>query len=71
MTLDPQLLEILACPKCKTKVLESNQCLVCSNSDCRRSYSINDGIPVMLVDESSILENDAWQKAIDSAPASS
>ena len=71
MALDPQLLEILACPKCKTKVLESDQSLVCCDSQCRRSYEIKDGIPVMLVDESSILESDVWQKTMDSLAPSS
>ena len=43
------LLKILACPACKTPVrLEENK-LVCDQ--CKRRYRIEDGIPVMLIDE--------------------
>ena len=45
-----ELLEILACPKCHTKVefKEPDQ-LLCPH--CRVRYPIVDGIPVMLVEE--------------------
>ena len=44
-----ELLEILACPKCKSDVrLEGNK-LVCTN--CGREYRIEDGIPIMLVED--------------------
>ena len=49
--INQQLLEILACPACKSKVnLESNR-IVCSNSQCRLRYPIREGIPVMLIEE--------------------
>ncbi len=47
--IDPQLLEILACPVCKTPVTQQDDWLVCAT--CKRRYPIRDGIPVMLVDE--------------------
>jgi uncharacterized protein YbaR (Trm112 family) len=44
-----ELLEILACPVCKTPVrLEGNE-LVCDT--CSRRYQIEDGIPIMLVED--------------------
>lgn len=49
--LDPKLLEILVCPKCKGQieyVAETNE-LICSN--CRLRYEVRDDIPIMLVDE--------------------
>lgn len=50
--LDEKLLEILACPVCKVSVdLRDDTRLVCPN--CKRAYPIQDGIPVMLVDEAS------------------
>lgn len=49
--INQQLLEILACPACKSKVnLESNW-IVCSNSQCGLRYPIREGIPVMLIEE--------------------
>ena len=47
--IDPKLLEILACPACKTPIKEEGERLVCSR--CGRRYPIRDGIPVMLVEE--------------------
>ena len=51
--IDPKLLEILACPACRSDVvLNDENRLVCVQ--CRRAYPIRDGIPVMLIDEASI-----------------
>ena len=54
MTIDAQLLEILACPKCKTdvKLTADDKGLKCVN--CHRVYPIQDDIPVMLIDEATI-----------------
>ena len=51
MSLSPQLLEILVCPKCKGPLdyREAEQVLKCTT--CRLSYPIREGIPVMLIDE--------------------
>lgn len=52
MSLDPELLEILACPESKAPLyyFEEEGFLFCYES--RRKYPIEDGIPVLLVDES-------------------
>jgi len=49
--LDKHLLEILACPKCKSPVRQEADTLVCQKPECSLSYPIRDGIPVMLVDQ--------------------
>ena len=51
MSLDPKLLEVLACPKDKgpLRYLESEQLLV--NERLGLAYRIDDGIPVLLIDE--------------------
>jgi uncharacterized protein len=51
MSLDPKLLEVLACPKDKGPLtyLEDQQVLV--NERLGLAYRIDDGIPVMLIDE--------------------
>ena len=47
-----ELLEILVCPACKSRVSHQRQTwLVCENPQCRRKYPIKDGIPIMLVEE--------------------
>jgi uncharacterized protein len=57
MPISQDLLEILACPACKAKVeLEADASgLKCV--ECKRVYPIRDDIPVMLVDEA-IVENE-------------
>jgi uncharacterized protein YbaR (Trm112 family) len=51
MSLAPQLLEILVCPKCKGSLRfdENDQMLVCER--CRLKYPVRDDIPIMLIDE--------------------
>ena len=51
-----ELLDILACPKCKGRVqLNSNgDGLVCQQ--CKLLYEIRDDIPIMLIDEAKPLE---------------
>jgi len=54
--LNKELLEILACPKCKGPVQlnDREDGLVCES--CRLLYEISDDIPIMLIDEAKPLE---------------
>ena len=54
--LDPQLLEILVCPRCKgdLRYREDPQSLVCES--CRLVYEVREDIPVLLVDEARPLD---------------
>jgi uncharacterized protein YbaR (Trm112 family) len=54
MAIDPELLEILACPNCKTPVVLVNDGTGLRCNECRRVYPIKDDIPVMLIDEAAI-----------------
>ncbi len=59
--MDQQLLEILACPLCKGKlVLHSNKDELVCRFD-KLVYPIRNNIPVMLVDEARRLEADEDQ----------
>jgi uncharacterized protein len=51
MNISKELLEIIACPKCKGDIYLNNAegGLICNK--CRLSYQIKDGIPIMLIDE--------------------
>jgi uncharacterized protein YbaR (Trm112 family) len=49
--IDKELLEILACPKCKAEVKVVGDKIVCQNPQCGLRYPIRDDIPVMLIDE--------------------
>lgn len=49
--IDPQLLEILVCPKCKGEIeyRRAESQIICPN--CRLRYEVRDDIPIMLLDE--------------------
>lgn len=49
--IDKELLDILACPKCKADVELKDEKICCKNPQCALRYPIKDGIPVMLIDE--------------------
>ncbi|MBS1839112.1 MAG: Trm112 family protein, partial [Actinobacteria bacterium] len=50
-TLDPRLLEILACPEDKGPLLYFADEASLYNPRLHRRYEVRDGIPVMLIDE--------------------
>ncbi|HLA89496.1 MAG TPA: Trm112 family protein [Gemmatimonadaceae bacterium] len=55
MTLAPQLLAILVCPKCKGPLEYREQDGALDCLACRLRYPVRDDIPVMLVDEATPL----------------
>ncbi len=56
MAISQELLEILACPKCKGDIYlnETQDGLVCEK--CRLIYEIKDDIPIMLIEEAKPLK---------------
>jgi uncharacterized protein YbaR (Trm112 family) len=55
MSVAPELLEILVCPKCKgdLEYRPEPEALICNA--CRLVYAVEDGIPIMLIDEAKSL----------------
>jgi len=51
MVISKELLEILACPKCKgdIRLTGKEDGLICDR--CKLLYPIKDGIPIMLIDK--------------------
>ncbi len=51
MPIDKELLDILACPKCKGDIYltQDGNGLICKA--CKLMYEIKDDIPIMLIDE--------------------
>ena len=56
MPISKELLEILACPKCKgdIRLNDMGDGLICET--CRLVYEIKDDIPIMLIDEAKPLK---------------
>jgi uncharacterized protein len=69
MTLDPQLLEILACPDDKGPLLYFEDEDLLYNPRLQRKYRIDDDIPVMLVDEATDADDAEHQRLVDKAEA--
>lgn len=67
MALDEKLVDILVCPQDRGPLLlVDNEFLY--NPRLRRAYRIDDGIPVLLVDEAVTVEDDAeHQRMLDRA----
>ena len=55
MALSKELLDILACPKCKGDIHlnESQDGLICNR--CNLMYEIKDDIPIMLIDKAKLV----------------
>jgi uncharacterized protein YbaR (Trm112 family) len=56
MAISQELLEILACPKCKGNIYlnDTQDGLICDH--CKLRYEIKDDIPIMLIDEAKCLD---------------
>jgi len=57
MALDPQLLEILACPEDKGPLLYFEDEDTLYNPRLKRRYAIREGIPIMLIDEAETVDD--------------
>jgi uncharacterized protein YbaR (Trm112 family) len=58
MNLDPELMDILACPRChgalSPRPSEQEPAeLVCTEASCGLRFPVRDGIPILLIDEAS------------------
>jgi uncharacterized protein YbaR (Trm112 family) len=71
MALDPQLLEILACPEDKGPLyyLEDEDALY--NPRLRRRYDVRDDIPVMLIDEATTVDDTEHERVLAKVEAES
>ena len=46
-----ELLEIMACPQCKSDIKMEGEKIICTSPQCGLRFPIRDGIPIMLIDE--------------------
>lgn len=56
MTLDPLLIDVLACPEDKGPLLYFADEDILFNPRLHRTYAVRDGIPVMLIDEATAVD---------------
>ena len=56
MPIEKQLLDILACPKCKGELVLTPQQDGLTCGRCKLLYPIRDDIPIMMIDEAQRIE---------------
>ena len=57
-----ELLDILCCPETKADLVLDGEFLVSVDKETRRRYRIEDDIPIMLIDESEVLDIELWSE---------
>ncbi len=67
MALDTQLLEILACPQDKGPLLYFEDEDTLYNPRLHRRYAIRDDIPIMLIDESEVVDDAEHERLVAKA----
>ncbi|HWG74324.1 MAG TPA: Trm112 family protein [Acidimicrobiales bacterium] len=69
MSLDPKLLEILACPEDKGPLLYFADEAALYNPRLKRRYSVTDDIPIMLIDEAETVSEAEHDRLVAKAEA--
>jgi len=67
MALDPQLLEILACPEDKGPLLYFADEQSLYNPRLKRRYEVRDDIPIMLIDEATAVDDAEHERLVAKA----
>jgi uncharacterized protein YbaR (Trm112 family) len=67
--LDPQLLELLACPEDKGPLLYFADEHALYNPRLKRRYAVTDGIPVMLIEQAVSVDDDEDRRLVAKAEA--
>ncbi|MCB2154740.1 hypothetical protein KQI84_07615 [bacterium] len=63
--INPELLEILVCPETKAPlVVDQDGNLVSTDASSRRKYRVDEGIPILLIDESEVITPEEHGKAM-------
>lgn len=61
---DQDLFDLLVCPEARVPLKFTGGRLVSTDARTRRSYRVDEGIPVMLLEESLVLDEQAWKDAM-------
>lgn len=61
LVISKELLDILCCPETKADLVLEGNTLVSTDQNTRRRYRIEDDIPIMLIEESEVLDMEEWK----------
>lgn len=64
--IDPELMKILVCPESHARLVQVGDWLYSTDPATRRRYPVREGIPIMLIDESEVVEESEFHKLMAS-----
>lgn len=62
-----ELLKILVCPQTKASLVQDGDWLYSTDPETRRRYPILDGIPVLLIDQSQVVDEAEFRRVMNAA----
>lgn len=62
---DPELMKILVCPESHARLVQVGDWLCSTDAATRRRYPVREGIPIMLIDESEVLDEADFEKVMN------
>ncbi|MEK6674742.1 MAG: Trm112 family protein [Planctomycetota bacterium] len=65
--IDPDLLNILVCPLTHASLVQVEDWLYSTDVATRRKYPIRDGLPIMLIDQSSVADPQEFERVMAEA----
>lgn len=65
--LDPEFLALLVCPLSRKPLVQHGETLISIDPETRRRYRVEDGIPVLLIEEGEELNEADWTQALKDA----
>lgn len=69
-TIDSELMKILVCPESHASLVQVGDWLYSTDPKTRRRYPVRDGIPIMLIDESEVVEPQEFERIMQQAQES-
>jgi len=60
--IDPELLKILVCPDSHARLIQVDDWLFSTDRATRRRYPIREGIPIMLIEESEVVDESEFDR---------
>ncbi|MBI4579577.1 MAG: hypothetical protein HY718_07745 [Planctomycetes bacterium] len=63
--IDPDLMSILVCPESHARLIQVGDWLYSTDPATRRRYPIREGLPIMLIDESDVVDPDEFNKVME------
>ena len=68
-TIDPELLSIMVCPESHARLIQVGDWLYSTDANSRRRYPVREGLPIMLLDESEVVDLDEFNRVMKESNA--